>query len=201
MDYSLEKSLQSQGYSIVAGCDEAGRGPMAGPIVAGAVVFDEHILEFPKFCEIINDSKKLTEKKRDQLFSHIMRYAVSWSVGIILSNDIDEYGIAWANHECVKRAIKNLTIIPDYILSDYIPKLEFDVPSDIIKKGDATVLSIAAASIVAKVTRDRMMYDYHKKFPEYGFAKHKGYGTKGHRDAIEEFGLTDIHRKTFTFNK
>jgi len=199
MDFIYEQQKLLAGFTRVAGCDEAGRGPMAGPIVAGAVIFDTTITEHVEFCGLLNDSKKLSEKKRDYLYDAVLELAADWAAGIVSATEIDEQGIAWANHECVRRAVAGLTTPPDFVATDYIARLHLPIPYDTIKKGDATVLSIAAASIIAKVRRDRMMYEFDMVFPEYGFAQHKGYGTKQHRAAIEAHGLCDIHRKSFTF--
>lgn len=179
----------------ICGIDEAGRGPLAGPVVAGAVVL-------PKDCEILflNDSKKLSEKRREALFLEIQEKAVAWSVGIVGPDLIDEINILQATYEAMRRAIAGLSVVPDILLNDAvtIPGVEtMQVP---IIKGDAKSVSIAAASILAKVTRDHMMVEYDTLFPEYGFAKHKGYGTAVHIGAIREFGPCPIHRRTFIKN-
>lgn len=179
----------------ICGIDEAGRGPLAGPVVAGAVVL-------PKDCEILflNDSKKLSEKRREELFLEIKEKAVAWSVGIVGPDVIDEINILQATYEAMRRAVEGLSVVPDILLNDAvtIPGLEMmQVP---IIKGDAKSVSIAAASILAKVTRDHMMKEYDTLFPEYGFAKHKGYGTAVHTGALREFGPCPIHRRTFIKN-
>ncbi len=179
----------------ICGIDEAGRGPLAGPVVAGAVIL-------PKDCEILflNDSKKLSEKRRDALYEEIQEKAVAWSVGIVGPDVIDEINILQATYQAMRQAIAGLSRKPDILLNDAvtIPGVEiFQVP---IVKGDAKSVSIAAASIMAKVTRDRMMAEYDTLFPEYGFAKHKGYGTAAHIAAIREFGPCPIHRRSFIKN-
>ena len=175
----------------MAGADEAGRGPLAGPVVAAAVIF-------PKECIIegINDSKKLTEKKREQLYEEIITNSI-YSVGIVDAQEIDATNILIAARKAFHIAADGLSIVPDFFYTDFITKLDLPSPYEAIVKGDAKVYSIAAASIVAKVTRDRMMRDYALQYPEYGFEKHKGYGTKLHYQALKEFGPSPIHRKTF----
>ena len=182
-------------YSYICGIDEAGRGPLAGPVVAGAVVL-------PKGKRIlyVNDSKKLSEKKRDELFDIIKDEALTYAVGIISPERIDEINILQATYEAMRQAVNKLSVKPDIFLNDAvtIPGIEGkQVP---IIKGDAKSLTIASASILAKVTRDRIMVEYDSMYPEYGFAKHKGYGTKAHIEAIKEYGPCPIHRKTFIKN-
>lgn len=182
-------------YSYICGIDEAGRGPLAGPVVAGAVVL-------PKAKRIlyVNDSKKLSEKKRDELFDIIKDEALTYAVGIISPERIDEINILQATYEAMRQAVNKLSVKPDIFLNDAvtIPGIEGkQVP---IIKGDAKSLTIASASILAKVTRDRIMVEYDSMYPEYGFAKHKGYGTKAHIEAIKEYGPCPIHRKTFIKN-
>lgn len=189
-----EKEYYSKGYKFICGIDEAGRGPLAGPVVAGAVILPEGCL-----IEGVNDSKKLSEKKREKLYDEITNNAVAWAVGIVDNNVIDEINILEATRRAMKLAIEGLKIKPDYILIDAEKKVDTGgIPYLPIIKGDALSISIASASIIAKVTRDRMMYEYDKIFPVYDFAKHKGYGTKAHIDAIKANGLCMIHRKTFT---
>lgn len=182
-------------YSYICGIDEAGRGPLAGPVVAGAVVL-------PKGKRIlyVNDSKKLSEKKRDELFDIIKDEALTYAVGIISPERIDEINILQATYEAMRQAVNKLSVKPDIFLNDAvtIPGIEGkQVP---IIKGDTKSLTIASASILAKVTRDRIMVEYDSMYPEYGFAKHKGYGTKAHIEAIKEYGPCPIHRKTFIKN-
>ena len=179
-------------FSYICGIDEAGRGPLAGPVVAGAVVL-------PKGKRIlyVNDSKKLSEKKREMLYDVILNEAVSVGVGIVSPERIDEINILNATYEAMREAINNLTVKPDILLNDAVTIPDVDIEQVPIIKGDAKSLSIASASIIAKVTRDRLMYHYDELYPEYGFAKHKGYGTKLHTDVLKEIGPCPIHRKTF----
>lgn len=177
---------------LICGVDEAGRGPLAGPVAAGAVIL-------PTDCRILylNDSKKLSEKRREALYLEIKEKAVAWSVGIASPGRIDEINILQATYEAMREAIRGLSPKPDVLLNDAvtIPGAEYtQVP---IIKGDSKSLSIAAASILAKVTRDHMMAEYEEMFPGYGFAKHKGYGTAAHIQAIRQLGPCPIHRKTF----
>ena len=189
---TFEKEAWAQG-KYICGLDEAGRGPLAGPVVAGACIL-------PKDCTILrlNDSKKLSEKVREELFLEIQEKAISWSVGIVSPAVIDEINILQATYEAMRQAVSKLSCQPQIFLNDavVIPGIEESRQVKIIK-GDAKSVSIAAASILAKVTRDHMMLEYDAIYPEYGFAKHKGYGTKAHTDAIREFGMTPIHRRTF----
>lgn len=176
----------------ICGVDEAGRGPLAGPVVAGAVIL-------PKDCQILflNDSKKLSEKKREELFLEIQEKAIAWNVGIVGPDVIDEINILQATYEAMRQAISGLSVKPDLLLNDAVTIPGVDINQVPIVKGDAKSISIAAASIMAKVTRDHMMDEYDKLFPEYGFKKHKGYGTAVHRAAILEYGPTPIHRRSF----
>ena len=190
----FEKEYYSKGYKCICGIDEAGRGPLAGPVVAGAVILPEGCL-----LEGVNDSKKISEKKREKLYDVITENALAWAVGVVDINVIDEINILNATRRAMKMAIEGLKIKPDFILIDAEKKVDTDgIPYLPIIKGDALSISIAAASIVAKVTRDRMMREYDEIFPMYGFAKHKGYGTKAHVEAIGKYGLCMIHRKSFT---
>ena len=184
-----------EAFSYICGIDEAGRGPLAGPVVAGAVVL-------PKDCRIlyVNDSKKLSEKKREMLYDVILNEAVSVGVGIVSPERIDEINILNATYEAMRMAISKLSVKPDVLLNDAVTIPEVDIQQVPIIKGDAKSMSIGAASIIAKVTRDHIMYDYDKQYPEYGFAKHKGYGTKQHTDAIRKYGACPIHRMTFLKN-
>ncbi len=179
-------------YSAICGIDEAGRGPFAGPVVAGAVIL-------PPDCEILylNDSKKLSEKRREELFLEIQKKAVAWSVGVMEPQDIDRMNILQATYEAMRRAIAGLETEPDLLLNDAVTIPGLEVFQVNIIKGDAKSVSIAAASIVAKVTRDHLMKEYDSKYPEYGFAKHKGYGTGEHIAALLKYGPCPIHRKTF----
>ena len=167
-----ERELYDKGISLIAGVDEAGRGPLCGPVVAAACIL-------PKNYELegLNDSKKLTKKQRDKFYEILIKEAVAYGVGIVSPKRIDEINIYAATKEAMREAINNLQVNPEHVLIDAMP-LELDVPSTAIIKGDAKSLSIAAASVIAKVTRDRMMYELDEKHPEYGFASHKGYPTK-----------------------
>ncbi len=180
---------------LVCGIDEAGRGPLAGPVVAGAAIL-------PADCEILflNDSKKLSEKRREELFDEIKAKAVSFGVGIVGPERIDEINILQATYEAMRIAVSKLSPAPEVLLNDAVTIPGIPIRQVPIIKGDAKSVSIAAASILAKVTRDRMMVEYDTIFPQYGFAKHKGYGTAAHIAAIKEFGPCPIHRKTFIRN-
>ena len=180
---------------LVCGIDEAGRGPLAGPVVAGAVIL-------PADCEILflNDSKKLSEKRRDELFDEIKAKAVSFGIGVVGPGRIDEINILQATYEAMRTAVSQLSPAPEVLLNDAVTIPGIATRQVPIIKGDAKSVSIAAASILAKVTRDRMMVEYDAIFPQYGFAKHKGYGTAAHIAAIKEFGPCPIHRKTFIKN-
>lgn len=193
MDYLFEQNALNAGYKVVCGIDEAGRGPLAGPVHAAAV-----ILPIGLEIEGLNDSKKLTEKKREQLFDVICEKAVDYSIGIATEKEIDEINILNATFLAMHRAVEGLKIKPDYALIDgnQYPKIPF-VMEETVVKGDAKSMSIAAASILAKVSRDRFMLEKAKEYPQYCFEKHKGYGTKVHYEAIREFGPSPIHRLTF----
>lgn len=182
-------------YSNICGIDEAGRGPLAGPVVAAAVIL-------PKDARLlyVNDSKQLSEKKREELYDVIMREAVSVGVGIASPERIDEINILQADYEAMRDAVSQLTPQPDLLLNDAVIIPQLTMKQISIIKGDAKSLSIASASIIAKVTRDRLMYEYDKMYPEYGFASSKGYGSKTHIAAIKEHGACPIHRKTFIKN-
>lgn len=178
--------------AYICGIDEAGRGPLAGPVVAAAAVL-------PKDCQIfyLNDSKKLSEKKRDLLFDEIKEKAAAYGIGIVSPQVIDEINILQATYEAMRQAISQLNVIPEILLNDAVTIPGVDIMQVPIVKGDAKSVSIAAASILAKVTRDRMMMEYDQIYPEYGFAKHKGYGTAAHIAALKEYGPCPIHRRTF----
>ena len=188
---SYEKELYNNGIKYIAGVDEVGRGPLIGPVVAAAV-----ILPINYRLEGLNDSKKLSEKKRDMFFEIINRDALTIGVGIIDEKVIDDVNIYEATKLAMIEAINNLNIKPEHVLIDAMP-LEIDIPTTSIIKGDAKSLSIAAASVIAKVTRDNMMYELDKKYPEYGFGNHKGYPTKKHIEAINEYGLIEGYRKSY----
>lgn len=182
-------------YGTVCGIDEAGRGPLCGPVVAAAVILpDEYNILY------INDSKKLSETKREEVYKEIDKYAVAYGVGIVSPERIDEINILQATYEAMRTAIHKLSVKPDILLNDAVTIPMVDIKQVPIIKGDAKSQSIAAASIVAKVTRDHLMEEYDKLYPEYGFAKHKGYGTAAHIKAIKEYGPCPIHRRTFIKN-
>lgn len=183
------------GYERICGIDEAGRGPLAGPVVAGAVIL-------PKDCEIlgVNDSKKLSAKKRELLYDEIMEKAVAASVGIVSPRRIDEINILQATYEAMRKAVAGLGTEPDILLNDAVTIPEIVIPQIPIVKGDAKSVSIAAASIIAKVTRDRIMVEYESRFPGYGFASNKGYGSAEHIEALRRLGPTPIHRNSFIGN-
>lgn len=182
-------------YNLICGIDEVGRGPLAGPVMAGAVIL-------PKGCRIhdINDSKKLTEKKREMLYDIIMAEAVAVGIGIVGPERIDEINILQATYEAMREAIKNLNVIPDILLNDAVTIPGVDIKQVPIIKGDAKSITIGAASIMAKVTRDRYMVEISSKYPEYGFDSNKGYGSAAHIAAIKKFGPTPLHRRTFIKN-
>ena len=191
-----ENSLYSDNLKYICGIDEAGRGPLAGPVVVAAVIMPKD-----SFIEGVNDSKKVSEKKREALYDMIINEALAYSVAIIDHNRIDEINILNATKEGLTNCIKDLSIKPDRILVDALEKIDTcKIPYTSIIKGDAKCYSIAAASIIAKVTRDRIMRSWDEIYPEYGFEKHKGYGTKAHINAIKQYGLCPIHRKSFTKN-
>lgn len=179
----------------ICGIDEAGRGPLAGPVAAGAVIL-------PVDCEILylNDSKKLTEKRREELFLEIKEKAVAWSVGIVNAGEIDEINILQATYRAMKKAVEGLIVTPDLLLNDAVIIPGVEIKQVKIIKGDGKSVSIAAASILAKVTRDHLMQEYDTLYTEYGFGKHKGYGTSAHIAAIKDHGLCPIHRHTFLKN-
>ena len=184
-----------EAYAYVCGIDEAGRGPLAGPVAAGAVIL-------PKDCRILylNDSKKLSEKRREELFEEIKEKAAAWSVGIVSPARIDDINILQATYEAMRDALGRLGVTPDVLLNDAVTIPGLPMKQVPIIKGDAKSLSIAAASVLAKVTRDHMMAEYEEMFPGYGFAKHKGYGTAAHIQAIRELGPCPIHRRSFIRN-
>ena len=188
-----ENKLHEQGIQFIAGIDEAGRGPLAGPVVVGAV-----IMRPDSFIEGVNDSKKISESKREKLYEQITEEAVAWSVGIVTEKEIDELNILNATKKALEKAIEGLKVKPERLIVDALEHIDTKgIPYTSVIKGDAKIYSISAASIIAKVTRDRIMREYDEVYPEYGFAKHKGYGTKAHYDALREFGPCPIHRMTF----
>lgn len=195
LDYSYEIQAHEEGYTVVCGVDEAGRGPLAGPVFAGAVILPENYSH-----EILNDSKKLSEKKRDLVYDDIIKDAIAWSVGIATEKEIDEINILNATFLAMKRAVDGLSIKPDLAFIDGNRYPDTGVKEVTIVKGDSKCMSVAAASIIAKVSRDRFMLEMDEKYPQYQFSKHKGYGTKLHYEMIEQFGVSEIHRRTFLKN-
>jgi len=191
MDF-FEKMYYRRGYQKIAGVDEVGRGPLAGPVVAAAVILPRDGIGPQLF-----DSKQISSKKREELYSSILNEALGVGVGIVGQEEIDRINIFQATLRAMVSAIENLPFPPDFLLIDGTQGVKFSVPQKSIVKGDRLSNSIAAASIVAKVTRDRMMEECHLKYPQYNFARHKGYGTKEHQRAIEKFGICELHRKSF----
>ena len=187
-----EKELYKKGITLIAGTDEVGRGPLVGPVVAAAVILPKNYK-----LEGLTDSKKLSEKKREKYYDIIYKDAISVGVGEVDPKTIDEINILEASRLAMKKAIENLNVKPEHVLSDAMKLDNQDIPYTDIIKGDALSLSIAAASVIAKVTRDRMMYELDKKYPEYGFAKHKGYPTKLHLENIQKYGLLPNYRFTY----
>jgi len=189
---AYERRLWERGVRFIAGVDEAGRGPLAGPVVAAAVVFPQDI-----FIAGVDDSKKLSQKRREELFVVIQDKALAVAKGVVSEKEIDRLNILRATFKAMRMAIGSLPIRPEHVLIDGRPLPENFYPQTPLIGGDYKSFSIAAASIVAKVTRDRMMVEYDELYPEYGFAQHKGYGTKRHVEAIRKYGTCEIHRKTF----
>ncbi len=188
---AYEKDLYKKGYKLIAGTDEAGRGPLVGPVVASAV-----ILPMNYQLDGLNDSKQLSEKKREKFYDILMHDAISIGIGIVDNKEIDKINILEASRKAMNIAINNLNIKPDYILTDAM-KLDRDVPVLPIIHGDALSLSIAAASVIAKVTRDRIMVELDKEYPQYEFAKHKGYPTKKHLELMKKYGIIDEYRMSY----
>lgn len=192
----FEKKLYSTGLNHIAGIDEAGRGPLAGPVVVGIA-----IMKPDSFIEGVNDSKKISERRREQLYEQIISEAIDWAVGIVDQKEIDEINILNATKKALHMAISNLKVKPDRILVDALEHIDtYGIPYTSIIKGDAKIYSISAASIIAKVTRDRIMKEYDEIYPEYGFSGHKGYGTAKHIQALKTYGPCSLHRKTFIKN-
>ncbi len=190
-NYRYERELRKKGIKLIAGVDEVGRGPLVGPVVAACVILPEGFL-----LDGLTDSKKLSEKKREEFYDKIMEQAVSVGVGIISEKVIDEINIYEATKLAMKDAISNMDIIPEHILIDAMP-LDLDIPTTSIIKGDLKSITISAASVIAKVTRDRMLDDLGEKYPMYDFKSNKGYPTKKHLDAIDEYGIIDEHRRSY----
>ncbi len=197
LDLAKEKSLFSQGYRIIAGVDEAGRGPLCGPVVAAAVALGEDFVITPDL-EKVADSKKLSAKRREQLFAHIKEHALAVEISVVSNLVIDRINILQASFLAMKNAVAKLSMQPDFVLVDGHMKIpKFDLAQEAIIDGDAQIFAIAAASIIAKVSRDYLMTEFDKEYPQYGFAKHKGYGTKAHLEALTEYGPCPIHRASF----
>ncbi len=195
--WQFEPKAKTQGYKIIAGVDEAGRGPLAGPVVSAAVILPHDFA-----CIGINDSKKLSEKKRNALFPIIKEKAIAVSTGIASHHEIDQINILQASLLSMKRAVENLSNPPDFILPDFLLidgkfPINMDIDQAALIKGDSRSISIAAASIIAKVTRDAIMASLHKIYPQYNFIRHKGYPTKAHKEAILKHGPCPVHRCTF----
>ena len=192
----IEDELYSSGANLICGIDEAGRGPLAGPVIVGAVIMPRDSM-----IEWVNDSKKISEKKREKLFDVITEEAIAYGVGIIDQKEIDRINILNATKEGLTMAVKELNPKPDLIIVDALSKIDTEgIPYKSIIKGDAKCYSIACASIIAKVTRDRIMRQWDEVYPQYGFIKHKGYGTAAHIAAIKEYGLCPLHRLSFVKN-
>lgn len=193
MDWlEFEKEAIAKGYKAVCGVDEAGRGPLAGPVCAAAVILPEGVI-----IDGVNDSKKLSEKKREALFDVIREQSLAYSIAYATVNEIEEINILNATMLAMKRAVEGLSVKADYAMIDGNRLPELDIDSECIVKGDAKSMSIACASILAKVSRDRLLYKYAEEYPMYGFDKHKGYGTAAHREAILKYGPCPYHRKSF----
>ncbi len=190
--YRFEKELYDLGFEMIAGLDEAGRGPLAGPVVAASVILPKGY-----FLEGIDDSKKLSAKKRESLYKIIHDIAIDIGVGIVDNKTIDRINILNATKLAMKKAIESMENQPEFLLIDAVKLTDINIKQKSIIKGDSTSISIAAASIIAKVTRDNIVKEYDKKYKGYGFAKHKGYGTKEHYAAIKKYGITPVHRKSF----
>lgn len=191
--YENEKRLWNSGYENVVGCDEAGRGPLFGPVVAASVILPHNFV-----LEGLNDSKKLTEKKREEYYPIIMENALAVGISIVSAKEIDQINIYEASRQGMLRAIDSTKMKPDYIITDAMPLDGFtNIPHEAIIKGDAKSITIAAASVIAKVTRDKLMYEEDKKHPEYEFGKHKGYPTKKHIELLNKYGIIDGYRHTY----
>ena len=192
----IEAEFFDKGIKYIAGIDEAGRGPLAGPVVVASVIMPEDSM-----IEGVNDSKKISENKREKLYEIIIKEAITYSVGIVYQEEIDDINILQATKKALTMAVEHLEVKPNVILVDALTGIDtLGIPFESIIKGDAKCYSIAAASIIAKVTRDRIMREWDRVYPEYGFASHKGYGTAKHIAAIKEYGPCPLHRKTFLKN-
>ena len=188
----FEKEIRARGFRLVAGLDEAGRGPLAGPVVAAAVIL-------PPRARLsgVDDSKKLSPKQREEAFALLQEKASAIGIGIVEAGEIDQMNIHQASLRAMEKAVAELPVVPDFLFIDGLHTLNLSLPQKAIVKGDQKCLSIAAASVVAKVTRDRIMTAYHEEYPEYNFVRHKGYGTKEHFQAIEKYGCCPLHRQSF----
>ena len=203
--FELERRFYGQGFSLVAGIDEAGRGPLAGPVVAGAVIFPAGLFSSPlhnghhdhSWLGMVDDSKVLSHHQRLEALEHIREHAVSLGVGLATAQEIDDWGIVPATKKAMQRALDSLDVSPSHLLIDHVQLTEPGIPFYSLPHGDSVSYSIAAASILAKVTRDRMMSEADAMYPGYGFASHKGYGTAEHRKKLSELGPCAIHRRTF----
>lgn len=189
--YEYENELYDKGINLIGGIDEVGRGPLIGPVVAACVILPKNYK-----LEGLTDSKKLSEKKRDKFYNILMKDAVSIGIGIISEKEIDELNIYQATKKAMAQAVDNMKIKPEHILVDAMP-LELDIPTTSIIKGDAKSITIAAASVIAKVTRDRMMYELDEKYPMYDLKHNKGYPTKNHLEALKKYGITKYHRLSY----
>jgi ribonuclease HII len=196
LSLSEEKAVRSAGYKYVAGIDEVGRGPLAGPVLAAAVIMPEKIKR-EDWAQRVRDSKLLTAKSRADLYDFILEKAIGFGIGIVDSVVIDKINIYQATKLAMKQAVENCAPYPDYLLIDYVKLPEVKIPQKGVKEGDSVCFSIACSSIIAKVTRDRMMMDFDTKYPGYGFASHKGYGTAEHLDCLKRLGPCPIHRHSF----
>ncbi len=190
--YEIENTLRSRGLTLICGIDEAGRGPLAGPVCAAAVILPPGLI-----IDGLNDSKKLTEKKRDALYGVITAQAVSWGIGLATPQEIDTLNILQATYLAMHRAVNGLSLLPDYVLVDGNGDPRLLLPTETVVKGDGRSACIAAASVLAKVTRHRLLTALGAQYPEYGFEQHKGYPTKAHYEAIAKYGVTPEHRQSF----
>ncbi len=195
--FKKEAALFAQGFSFIAGIDEAGRGAWAGPVVAAAVIFPPKVPDLPEILSPIRDSKQLTARQREKLFPLVQQYALAVGVGVASPKLIDRTNIIAATRYAMRRAVTQLSPHPQFLLIDALRLPQVSVPQDVFFKAESISLSVAAASIVAKVTRDRLMILLAKKYPQYGFERHKGYGTKFHRQNLAQFGACPVHRFSF----
>lgn len=190
--WAIENEKKAMGYNLVAGVDEAGRGPLAGPVCVASVILPDGA-----YLEKINDSKKLTDKVKDKLYDEIKEIAIAYNIVLVSHEEIDRLNILYATFKGMCEAVDGLSVKPDYVLIDGNKISGMELPHQCVVKGDSKSISIAAASILAKVTRDRYMMELHEKYHEYNFQKHKGYPTKEHYEALKKYGASDVHRKSF----